>query len=391
MHDEKHPQHEAESPVGVDPSSPATHPEADPASRASAAGDETGPMMPASRGEAGSAVQGKVGSEADGEAVESPSFGRQVAQLVVIPAGIAIASVLVFLMFGFFAAEPDNIEDHLARLKESSGYGRELPGGMQDPRYKDRWLAAMNVARLIETIDDPQQREAISDQLVSILNKNVAPEEDLLIHYLLIAIGRLGQEDAFSELTQRLTAERAQVRSGAINGILSWPDDQRAQARQAVPKLADLMDDPYDLVRANAARALWKLAEPGDPGVAEALHDATGGSGSDPDGNTFRQSRWQAAIALAALGDEQASEFVVNTLLNREALAQMPADDSPTGGPRNMTEDQQEQVMAFTLVLVPKMESELVWEHVEWLSRNDPSVVIRKAAIKLLESRKESE
>lgn len=387
MHDEKYPQHEEESPLGA--GSPPPSSDRPDGSSGSDVGDESGPMMPASRGEAGSAVQGKVGSESAGEQVASPSFGRQVAQLVVIPAGIAIASVLVFLMFGFFAAEPDNIEDHLARLKESSGYGRELPGGMQDPRYKDRWLAAMNVARLIETIDEPERREAISDQLVGILNKNVAPEEDLLIHYLLIAIGRLGQPDAFEELTDRLTAERPQVRSGAVNGILSWPDDQRAQARLAVPALARLMDDRYDLVRANAARALWKLAEPGDAGVAEALREAMGGAGRDPDNNTFRQSRWQAAIALAALGDQQASQFVVDTLLNREALSQMPADDSPTGGPRNMTDDQQEQVMAFTLVLVPKMESESVWEHVAWLSRNDPSVVIRKAAIKLLESRAE--
>lgn len=361
--------------------------------RPDAAGDLP---MPPHEGDSGSAVQGQVGAAADPDA-PPPSFGRQMAQLVVIPAVIAIAAIGVFFMFGILAAGPDDIDDLLTRLRQPSGYGRDLPGGVQDPRYKDRWLAAMNISRLIETIDDPAEREKLSVQLVQVLNENVRDDEEMLAHWLLVAIGRLGQEGGMAALLSRLHFKADEpvavadgpskqqvgdkVRGGAILGVMSWPDEQTARDA-ALGGLVRRLNDPFDTVRTHAARAIFKLAGTSDEHMVRALRSAASAQGTDAAGRDFVHSRWHAQITLAALGDTAAAAFVANHLLNRQELATLPAE---TGSGETMNRDDQDRVMAAAMLCAVKITDEQVWDRIRWLAENDPSVSIRKTAIEMLD------
>ena len=308
-----------------------------------------------------------------------PSFGRQLAQLVVIPAVIVLVAVGVALLFGKIAGGKDTLEDHLFNLRQSSGAGHVL-FGFQDPRYKDRSLAAYNIATMIPAMKDPQQRARTSRSLVEILEQNVGEQEEELQVYLLTAVGQLGRPDTFDVVRSRLAAARPRVREGAIGVVLAWPD--RSVSKAAIPDLVTLLSDSEPMVRQKAAAALGELAEPGDAGVIQALREAMAAAAAGQ-----REVVWNTAVALARLGDEQGSRYVAMILLDRPTLAQLPAAETGPRTDATLSPAVQTQVILATLAATPTMRHALVWDKIKDLAQHDESRVVKSAARQLLDQR----
>ncbi len=315
------------------------------------------------------------------EAPDAPptSAAMQVGQLVIIPAVIVIVCVGLALLFGVLAGATDKIENHLVKLEQSSGVGK-LRLGLQDPRYKDRWLAAYNVATMIPTIKDDAKKQQVSQKLIAILDNHVSDAEPVLQAYLLLAVGRLGCEGGLTTIAAHLDAEHPQARMGAINGVLSWPDI--TLARQLTDQIADALSDQSPQVRATAAAALGQLADSGDMRVTDALREAMTAMGDE-----YRDSRWNAAVALARLGDAEASRFVAKVLLDRDALHERLTAGLAANQPARTTQVAVDRVMLSVLAAANTMNDPGIWAKIEHLAEKDPSRTIRKAARQLTHTR----
>lgn len=302
------------------------------------------------------------------------SFGRQVAQLVIIPAVIVAVCMGFAYLFSQLAGAQDSIENHLLKLRQSSGTGR-LSLGLQDPRYKDRWLAAYNIASMIRRIDDPKQRQHLSDELIDILHHNVAKDEQVLEAYLLMAIGQLGQPGGLDAIIDRLNpTPLAQARLGAVNAVRRWPD--RYEARRAMAGLQMLTDDADAQVRTTAVVALGELTLPGDQAAIRSLRAAM-----EVTGSAMREAQWNAAVALARLGDAQGSGLVAALLLDRGALEQLPMiDDSGRVQQRLLNGDQIDKIIVRTLQASAAMKDPAVWDKIHQIADKDTNVTVRKTA-----------
>ncbi|MEX0776584.1 MAG: hypothetical protein WD042_12845 [Phycisphaeraceae bacterium] len=321
-----------------------------------------------------------------------PSFGRQAAQLVIIPALIAIAAVTVWLIFGLLSARPDNIDDQMVRLQQSSGAGR-MAGGLQDPRYKDRCLAAANIAAMLPTITDPAKRRGLHSDMVRILENNVSPNEAELHAFLLMAIGQLRQPEGLEVILSHADSKHSMVRNAVTLGIATWADQTRGGAPRKEPLpplepalvvLRRYLGDPVPEVAQQAAAVLGELTTPQDMATIAELRQAMARPGE-----IFRELHWNAAVALARLGDAAGAHYVTALLLNREALAKLPAESTgpaapgPSGG-RTLPPHDQDRIMLATLAGARGMDDPQIWATIEALAVNDPSVMVRKEAGALL-------
>jgi len=318
-----------------------------------------------------------------------PSMGRQALQLVFIPAIIVIAAVSVALLFAKLAGATENIDRQLQKLRESSGEGH-MALNLQDPRYKNRSLAAYNVAMMIRDIKDPLERKRVSAQLVDILDHNMQTEsgvDDKLFVYLLGALGQLGQQDGLEAITKRLSeSSRAMVKQGAMRGLLSWPRDEEVRpfAKLVIPLLRD-----QDInVSTTAAAVLGQLGTPGDPAVIGALTEAMSGSTE-----STREVRWNSALALSKLGDAGGTRFVVEVLLNRGALAKIEQDGAgvkpgiPAG--TTLTPELQDNVILSAILGTMSVEDSSLRNKVAELGKSDPSVAVRTGVATVTQRRKQ--
>ncbi len=308
---------------------------------------------------------------------DTTSWGRQVAQLVVIPAVIVIICITMAVLFGRLAGAKDSIDTHLLKLQQSSGAGK-LAMGLQDPRYKDRGLAAYNIATMIRRLTDVKEKQRVSSALAKILQEHVADDEQLLQSYLLIALGQLGQEGGMKAILIGLQSAHPKVRQSAIAGILSWPDQETA--RLGLDGLLERLEDQNPAVRTAAAAALGRIAQQGDQRVIARVRTAMEASA----GLVMREARWNAAVTLAKLGDAGGGRFVATVLLDREALSQMPAGESGRASEDKMPIVLQDRVILSTLASLAEVDSPLLWDQVRNLADNDPSRPVRNAARKLM-------
>jgi len=306
-----------------------------------------------------------------------PTISRQVAQLVIIPAVIVLICVGISLLFGLLAGGETDINTYLLKLRQSGGNGR-LAFDIQDPRYKDRSLAAYNIATMIPEIKDAAERKRVSDQLLEILADHTSEQEETLRVYLLLAVGQLGQGGGIESVAGWLDAKQAQVRLGAVRGILSWPNKE--EARVAIPGLVDRLKDEESLVAASAAAALGELARREDAAVIPALRAAL-----SQVGGSRRETIWNAAVALARLGDGQGTGIVADVLLDRTALAQLPADPSRTAGNEQIGTGMQDHVILSTLSAARDMTDPKIMDKIKYLAVKDPNPRVRKEAQSLID------
>ncbi len=312
-----------------------------------------------------------------------PSAVRQAAQLFIIPSLIVIAGMAVMMLFVWITSHERSIEDEVAALRGCAGTGRG-PMGLQDPRYKDCWYAAYNLAGRIDQIAEDEQRRELGRDLVAILKQDVSDAEGLLPYWLLVAIGRLGADGGEGILGRKLRAEGPMTRQGALEGFLWWPDQSAPRrertARLAVePALLLLTDTSPEVVQ----RAAMLLGEVGlaeeDAGLTEQLAGVL-----ERGGVQWRYARWAAAIALGRLGDARGARLVAEVLLNREALAQMSEGTRDAMSTVTMPPATQDEIILGALKAAEDMTDPAVVTKIRSLAKDDPSPRVMKQARDLL-------
>ena len=325
----------------------------------------------------------RLGPEAalNSDAPEGPDYApasitRQVLQLVLIPAIITITAIGVAALFGLLAGRQDSLEDQLNRLRQSSGAGR-MAFGIQDPRYKDRSLAAHNLALMLPQLEDPEARARVSNELVDILQHHVGPQEDQLQAYMLLALGQLGQDSALDVVLAHGASEHATVRQAVTLAVASWPEGRGA--RRAIDMLLALLEDPSVEVAASAVRTLGMLITPEDREVLDSIRRAMANSGPQR-----RDVYWNAAIALARAHDPEGSAFVARVLLDRAALSRLPAPSARGPADRLLSADEQDRVLLLTLAAATIMPAPVIHDKVRQIADKDPNLTVRKTAAHLL-------
>jgi HEAT repeat protein len=185
-----------------------------------------------------------------------------------------------------------------------------------------------------------------------------------------------------SDLIERLRSADFNERAKAFAALVG-------QGRSAAPALVRVLEEPDDLVRTQAARALSEIA---DPGTADALAAATN------DGNA--NVRAHAAAGLARIGDERAVEAMVRTIDDLPDLMHHPYTSSvyglidlgrpslPAVAPLLSADDPMTRLRAFVVVrsVVSALEEGSDWNALwDSLGRYDPDAerAEREAAAEL--------
>jgi len=312
-----------------------------------------------------------------------PGEGRQVIQLVLIPAMITIVCIGIAVLFSALAGRQDSIDDQLMRLRQSSGGGK-IGMGIHDPRYQERCRAAANIATRLPGIADETERQRISDELVDILRNTVSSEEHELQTYILVAVGQLGRAQGIAVIREKLQSDRAQIVQGAVGALGAVPD--RDAARGAYPELLPLLAHGDADVRAMASATVAAFVEPSDEEAIAALRGAMQITGSE-----FLDAYLNAAVGLARVGDRRGSAVVAMRLLDREAATELLRDQFGTDVPPQLLRARADQLMLRTLASAPNMTDEAIWDKIAVIADSDPSMEIRSAARQLLEGRKSSQ
>jgi len=194
----------------------------------------------------------------------------------------------VFLLFGVIASEEHTPMELLRQVRTGSEH--------------KRWQAAYELAKHLVASPEVAADQELGQAILETFRESKGKDPEVR-KYLAQTIGTLRHPGAGPALREALDDESADVRLYAALSIGTRGD------REAVPAVIErLRKDEDDGVRTAAASALTLLADPtAGPALREALLDAQ------------RDVRWNAALALAAIGDAE-GRSLLHELLDRTRL-----------------------------------------------------------------------
>lgn len=271
-------------------------------------------------------------------------------QFFLIPLVVVGVTVLVYLGFRSLLEEDRTPQQYLAEVR-TGGWNRQWPAAyelsrlMADPAVRaDRSLGPLLVDAFEEAKDgDPRVRR-----------------------YLALAIGRLDPPlppEAVASLTRALSDADSEVRISAI-----WALGSLGDAR-VVPALQPLVASDDGGIRKMAVYALGAL--PGDEQI-ETLRAALQDTAADV--------RWNAAVALARHGNSTGIP-VLGEMLDRPSVERAVTRGASQFG----DQDPVAEVMVSGVRAVAAMKDDSLRPTVEALSRQDPSMRVRQAALEALQ------
>ncbi len=306
-----------------------------------------------------------------------PSFGRQVLQLVLIPALIVLAAVAVAYPIIRMVQVDASTESHLMALSRR--------GGLEN----DKWRAIHALATHVGSIKDSKLKSQLSEQLITVLRDSPAGEDGKIHRGIILLVARLQQPDSLEVIRGYGASEHVEVRRAVAMALLGWQDHEAA--RGAIGDLVVMADDPDVHVKGYAAKVLGTLAVPGDPGVVKSLLKLL-----DSDVLGAREASWDAAVALARMGNARASMIVADLLLDRQSLGQLPANpgtvgEGGTAARAAMGQNKQTMILLATLSAAGQMTDARVWDKIKRLADSDTNIAIRTAATQLLLQRRQIE
>ncbi len=277
------------------------------------------------------------------EPAEDISFGSGVLQFFLIPAVVVFACVGLFLFFGWLVAEERSSLDHLRDIK-SGGTTR-------------RWQAAFELAKQLNNID--RQDQADIDRLVPEMIdtfREAERDDPRVRRYLALALGHVGDPQAVPVLVEAIYDADPETRIYAIWALGSLGDER------AVEPLLELVqhDDP-----GLRKMAVYSLGTLGAEEARATLQAALGDYEMDV--------AWNAAIALAKLGDDSGRDRIFQ-MLDREFLSSVA----------DMTEDQRSEAMMNAMKGAVLLGDPSFRPSLTEISEQDPNLKVRQAAFEAL-------
>ncbi|HZI93306.1 MAG TPA: HEAT repeat domain-containing protein [Patescibacteria group bacterium] len=284
------------------------------------------------------------GTPPEPEAEPEQGFVRELAQFFIVPSLIVLLCVGVFIMFGLISSESKGVRDFLQEIRSSRG--------------TDRWQAAFEMSRAIAQQPALRADEGLVREISGVIGDE-GRDDPKVRKYLIIALENLGNRSAGPALIAALADPDPEVRLqaaralGAIGGIDG----------SAGPLIALLSDEDAGIRKV----AIYALGRTRDPVAIPALRPKLE--------DTSEDIRWNAALALAVLGDGS-GRTVIEQMIDRRHL------DTIDG----ITEEQKVGAIINGIQAVYLLHDRSFLQAVEELSRKDPSLKVREIAIKVLES-----
>jgi HEAT repeat protein len=279
------------------------------------------------------------------EPVQDFTFGATLLQFFVIPMMVVAVCVGIFLFFGWMVAEE----------KTGLEYLNEVRTGSQSRR----WQAAFELAKWLGAHQGEEEAAALTPAMVEAF-RSARQDDPRVRRYLALCLGYLRDARARPLLVEALSDEDVETRIYAIWALGSIGDPSDVGAILNLVK----SDDPA--IRKMAVYSLGAMkAQAARPLLIAALEDPT------------LDVAWNAAIALAQLGDSSGRERILQML-----------DRSFLDGVAEMTEEQKAQAMLTAMkgaVLLPDPE---LHERLEAISRSDPNLKVRQSAFEALAERR---
>lgn len=300
-----------------------------------------------SEGPAGPTDEGRLtGPPEDDDPVPAKGAGRLVVRFFLLPLLVVGTAVGIFLVFSLMTFERRSPRDYLAEVKGGSA-GR-------------RWQAAFELSRRIGSMKPGPERDAIATESLRLF-QTLSPtrEEDVKVRrYLVLALGKLGDRSAVPALLTATKDPDPETRLYSVwaLGMLGDP--------RAVDAILEASHSEDSGMRKMAAYVAGKL---GDRRVVARLQVLLEDRVPDV--------RWNAAIALATLGDGSGIA-VLRSIVDRETLARQAT----------LSGDQAETAMVNALKALAMLRDEGTLPLLEKVAREDPNLRVRDAARRAIEA-----
>jgi HEAT repeat protein len=266
-------------------------------------------------------------------------------QFFLIPALVVVACVGIFLFFGWLVSEERTSLDYLHDIRSGSS-GR-------------RWQAAFELAKQLNNIDRAEQqeeREQLIPEMVEAF-RDAADDDPRVRRYLALALGHLGDPRAVPVLVEALSDDDPDTRIYAIWALGSAGD------RRAIPPLMEMAQHDDAGIRKMAVYSLGSLgAEEARPVLQAALNDHQ------------VDVAWNAAIALAQLGDASGKHRILQ-MLDRGYLESVP----------DMTDEQRADAMVTAMQGAVLLADPEMLDRLREISEQDPNLKVRQAAFEALD------
>jgi len=221
-------------------------------------------------------------------------------------------SVTVVLLFGSLATDRQRSVDGLLTVLETSTGERTV--GVLLPKEKELWQVGRELALRLdkkETELTTDELETVVHRLLGLLSRDSARSADLSkmgrkrMHYVMQALARTDAAEAVDPLGEMLSDTSAETRRVALVALAKL--GEHTSIRSAMkPMAAVLRDDPDATVRMIACVSLSSVATRADLDVIDAMERAY----LDSD----RDVKWNAALALARLGDVKGRSLLLDML-----------------------------------------------------------------------------
>lgn len=255
---------------------------------------------------------------------------------------IAVFSVLLFTLIKLMTAEEHSIYDHINDIKV--GHATK------------RWQAAFELSKILANQDMiPEEDRFFSEMTLAF--KEAIHDDHKVRQYMALAMGRTGHMKFAPTLREALALDREAELPSVIYALGILRD---REANQAI--IAHL-NHPEPVIRNRAVMALGFIGEPSSlPRLKEALGD------KEPN------VQWNAAVALAKLGDASGRDLLFQ-LLDRQYYEAFPEVDLV----------EQDQAIQVAIEAAAMLKDPDLMSKIRDLSLSDKNMNVRRSATKALE------
>ena len=271
---------------------------------------------------------------------EAAAGGRGTAfRFFLLPLLVVGTAVGVFWIFSRMTFERRSPADYL----------QEVRGGTANRR----WQAAFELSRSLPNLEAPE-REALAAETLRIFQSlsPTRPDDVPVRRYLVLVLGKLSDPAAVEPLLAATKDPDADTRLYAV-----WALGKLGDAR-ALPVVTEASLSEDAGMRKMAAYVLGQFHDRAATPRLEVLL-----------GDPVADVRWNAAIALASLGDAAGLE-VLRSMIDRDALGRQAA----------LTADQAETAMVGAAKALALLRDEGSRALLEKAAKNDPNLRVRAAA-----------
>ncbi len=262
----------------------------------------------------------------------------------VIPFVITVFGVLFFFMFRILVNESDSAEDYLTDVKIGSA--------------TKRWQSAFELAKLLSDEERIPKSINFQNEMIDIYN-NAIHDNPMVRTYLALAMGKTGDFAYGEVLIEGLKDKDINSRIAAINAL------GLIQYQPAIPILKQFLSKSTG--QEIKLASVISLGMIGDNSVIPSLKNLL----NDEEPNI----QWDAAVALAKLGERSGSHIIEN-LLNRSFLDKFPSVD----------DWEKTQAIMVAIHISNQISDRKFIPKLKFLANNDQNMKIRDSAIKTLKN-----